>query len=437
LHDLFAGLFEEARRFERRRRRRYVVLVLVVCALAGGLALWGRGRGGGGSSSGTGSAAAPRVVVTSRALAGLGQFPSVAVAGGRLIVSDDYNTSFWHGRVVGTCSAATVDAVTLRVISVAHGSCGDPALFGERVIPFEYVPTLRNAPGWGTNPLAMRIATVDRAAPGGYRLGPVIVTYADCSDCRAQTIYGDGSLWVYASLLGTGARFGELLRVSEATGRVVERWKLPSISRALLATNTNGLWIAPSLDSGWPARATPREKLADESLYRVTPGVRVPARVFDVGSQGARWLVANGENVWFDVHYYGRRRLQGELWRFDGPRAAVTVGGAETSGGAGECGDLGEGPATVLGSANGIYCVSAEAKRQSVNWLGPSGGHSTVVASLATPVQYAFMDDAAIDRGAYYFVDPPTPANFSPSPGDAIGQETPAEPAILYRVAPR
>jgi hypothetical protein len=199
-----------------------------------------------------------------------------------LIVSNQYNTSFAHGRVEGTCSAATVDAVTLRVIGVARGSCGDPALFGERVIPIVYAPTQRNAPGWGTNALAMRIATVDRAAPGGYRVGPIIVTYPDCSDCRAETIYGDGSLWVYSSMVGTRAKFGELLRVSETTGAVLERWKMPSLARALLATNFNGLWIAPSIESGWPAGATPSAKLADESLYRVTPGVRAPARVFDV-----------------------------------------------------------------------------------------------------------------------------------------------------------
>lgn len=389
LRDLFAGLFEEARRFQRRRRRRYVVFVLVVCAVAGGAALSDPGGGGGGAgSSGSGSAAAPRVIVTSGALPALGQLPSVAVAGGRLIVSDGSNTSFTHGRVEGTCSAATVNAVTLRVISLSRGNCGDPALFGERVLPIEYVPTLRNVRGWGTNPLAMRIATVDRAAPGGYRLGPTIVTYADCSNCRAQTIYGDGSLWVYASMVGTGAELGELLRVSETTGRVVERWKVPSISRALLATNANGLWLAPSIESGWPERAAPSEQLADRSVYRVTPGVRVPARVFNVGIGGARWLVANGQSAWIDVNYYFRRRGRlPRLWRFEGPTATPTVRGAQTPGGLGDCGDSGEGPATVLGSANGIYCVNNEPNRQSVNWLGRSGGHSTVVANIATSAE--------------------------------------------------
>ncbi len=349
-------------------------------------------------------------------------------------MSDTDNMSFARGRVQGTCAAASVDPLTMRVLSVAHGNCGDPALFGERVMPIVYAPTVRNAPGWGTNALVMRMSTVDPAVRGGYRLGPIIVTYANCSDCRAQTISGDGSLWVYASMVGTGAELGELLRVSETTGRVVERWTLPSISRALLATDTNGLWLAPSNDSGFPTGASASQKLAVESLYRVAPGMRRPERAFDVGGDGARWLVANGENVWLDI---GWPSSTPTLWRFEGPTATPTIRAAATLGGFRQCGDLGEGSATVLGGANGIYCVgNPEPDSQGVYWLGPSGGRSTVVASVSTSNSWEFIDNAVTYRGSYYFVDPPTPV-FDILYDGAASQTVGDKPAVLYRVAPR
>jgi hypothetical protein len=435
LHDLFARLFDEARGLQRRRHRRYVALALVACVAAAGAGLFGRG-GGGDRSSRTGSGAPPQVALVSRAIPALGQSPWLAVAGRRLIVSDTDNLSFAHGRVAGTCGAASVDPVTLRVVSLARGNCGDPALYGERVMPIVYAPTWRAPRGWGANPLAMRIATVDRAAPAGYRLGPIIVTYPDVSDTRAETIQGDRSLWVYAPVTGPRAKLGELLRISETTGRIVERWRMPQVDRALLATNANGLWLGPSNESGFPTDASPSQKLAVESLYRVTPGMRSPERVFDVGQDGARWLVANDQSVWLAV---GRPSGTPALWRFEGPTATPTVRAAATLGGFRQCGDLGEGSATVLGSANGIYCVNDPGPQsQGVYWLGASGGRSTVVASVSSSSGYEFMDNAVMFRGSYYFIDPPTSPVSYPSPSGSIGQETSGgQPAILYRVAPR
>jgi hypothetical protein len=337
--------------------------------------------------------------------------------------------SFAHGRVQRTCPAASVDPLTLRVISVAHGSCGDPALFGEHVMPIVYAPTRRNHRGYPYRE-RIRVATVDRAAPAGYRLGPVIVTDANGSDTRAETIQGDGSLWVYASMVNTRAKFGELLRISLTTGRVVERWKMPQIARALLATNANGLWLAPSNNSGFPMDASPSQEVAVGSMYRVAPGMRAPERVFDVGPDGARWLVAHNQSVWLDV---GRPSGTPALWRFEGPTATPTIRAAAALGRIRQCGDLGVGSATVLGSANGIYCVNnLGPNSQGVYWLGSSGGRSTVVASVTTP-GYAFMDDAVIYRGAYYFIDPPTPIIHLLDPSQTAGNN----PAILYRVAAR
>lgn len=362
----------------------------------------------------------------------LGDFPLVSVAGGRLIVSDSENTRFSHGRVTGTCAGASIDPLTLRVVSVIRGNCGNPAVFGRRVIPVVYAPTQRDHPGWGTNALVMRIATADPAATGRYRLGPVIVTYPDCSDCRAETIDGDGSLWVYASMTGARSDSSVLLRVSETTGRVLERWRMPQITRALLATDADGLWIGPSIESGFPGNATRAQQVADTSLYRVAPDARAPHRVFDAGLDGARWLAAAGHTVWLDVGPV-RRVSSPRLWRFDGPHATATVRAALTPGGTRACGDLGEGPVTVLGSATGVYCVNTGSSSQFVGWLGRDGRRGAVVARASTPVRWAFADNAVTYRGSYYFIDPPASFFAGGSPSHTHG----TFPATLYRVTPR
>jgi hypothetical protein len=411
LHDLFAGLFEDAHRFQRRRRRRYVVLAVVIACVAGGsVVLLARSNGTGLSHAGF--ASPPRMTLTSRVLPALGGNPLLSVAGGRLVVAESGDGSVVHGRVEGNCAAASVDPTTLRATSVARGSCGDPALFGEHVMPITYLPSWRR--------IAIRIATVDRAAPAGYRLGPVIVTYPNGSDVRAQTIQGDGSLWVYAPVVNGRPKVGEVLRVSLTTGRVVEHWKMPQIGRALLATDANGLWLAPSNESGIPRHGSPSQKAVVGSLYRLAPGGRAPERVFDTGQYGARWLVAYGRSVWVDV---GRARATPAVWRFDGASATPVIRAAPAIGGLRQCADLGEGSVTIVASASGIYCVNNPGpNREGVYWLGSSGGQSSVVASVSTPaITYEFPDNAVLYRGDYYFVDPPTPGSGRPE---------------LYRVAP-
>jgi hypothetical protein len=424
LRDVLAGLFEEAFRLERRRRRGALILALLVgCIAAGGVLLPDSGDGGAGLGRVASAAPAPRMALGSETLPRLGENPLLSVGGNRLVVSDTDNTTFAGGHVHGTCTAATLDPTSLRVTSVAHGSCGDPALFAQHVIPIVYVPTRHDHPGWGVNPLAMRISVLDRSVPAGYRVGPVIVTYPDGSDMRAETIEGDDSLWVYAPVLAPQATDGELLRVSLTTGQVVERWRMPSIFRALLATNANGLWLAPSNESGFSENASAVERLGQGSLYHVSPGVNEPTRVFDVGGWGARWLVAHGDDVWLAR---GPASRTPTLWRFEGAKGDPTLRGARTAGGVRECGDLGDGPVTVMGSAGGILCVSnPNPDTEHVQWLGASGGRSSVVANIPTGGEWEFVDNAVLDHGAYYFVEP-TP-NDSPQSGRPI----------LYRVAPR
>lgn len=426
------ALFGEAWRAQRRRRQRLAMLVVVACAATAGVVFLVRGSG---SSGGSGASASVRVAVASRSLRGVGSNPTLAVAGGRLVVSDTENQSFHAGRVIGTCAAATIDPRSLRVVSLARGNCGNPALYAERVLPLAFVVNERPGPGWGTGELGIRIATVDHTVSGGYRVGRTVVVYPDCSTCRAQWIYGPGSLWVFASMTSPGAP-GELLRISATSGRVEQRWALKTpMTRALLAADEDGLWFAPGFDTccGGPRSSW----AAQQYLYHVAPGATRPARVLDVGRPGASWPVASGHTVWVQARRVSDRGRSGTvrlapapLWRVDGPAAQAKLIGASLPE---PCGDVGEGPATVVGTPTlGIYCVAPGQDRQHVVAFDPRGRGAETVVSVPAAAQYAVPDSAVVFDGSYYFLDPPATAQVS-TPAVASSWRS----AVLYRITPR
>ena len=341
---LLDALFGEARELERRRRRRYLFVALFVCiaAAAGG---WGLRSGSRGSAAAVGS----RVVISSGALPAGGHYAGLEAVGGRLIVTGRYG--YWS---TGTCNSATVDPLSLRVLSVTRGSCADPAVYGQRVSPVRYL--LRTiTPAMGLNTIALRIATVAPHARHGYRLGPIVVRYPQCSDCGIEWIYGDGALWLYAPLASPRAvNTGELFRISERTGRVLQHWPMPTFTRGLLAVDGDGVWIAQSLFGGEPAHVPAGQRIDYHSLYRVAPGMRSPQRALDLRTWGANWLVAAGHSVWLDV---AENRGPSRLWRLDGPTAAPAIR-ARALPNDWDCVQMGEGSTTIAGSgAAGIYCV--------------------------------------------------------------------------------
>ena len=117
--------------------------------------------------------------------------------------------------------------------------------------------------------IRVRIATVDSHVRSGYTLGPVLVSYNQCSDCWDTSIAGPRSLWEYAPFAtrqGTSAVRGQLFRVSERTGKVIQRWQMPSMPRPVLAVDSDGLWITTSIDGGGPS-----------VVYNISPG-QPPAR---------------------------------------------------------------------------------------------------------------------------------------------------------------
>jgi hypothetical protein len=294
-----------------------------------------------------------------------------------------------------------VDPRKLRLGSITRGACDNPALFHRRAMEIDQY----NRHGL----VETRVATVDRNLKSGYSLGPVLFSHEECSDCWEESIYGPRSLWIYApfSTPNIGQQKGELFRISELTGRVLERWAMPSITRALLATDADGLWLTASLDGGGPA-----------VLYHVSPGMRTPAKAlrYDTGAVDgppARFLIADKHTVWLESFSAVGAATHAWLWRLDG--TTVTEHGRAMRGGD-ACGDSGEGPSTVLGKAStGFYCVTIGnwqgaqgAATQIVYRVLPSSAKEQRVATVVPPAGTVDVYAAAALGDSYYFLDPQT-----------------------------
>jgi hypothetical protein len=336
------------------------------------------------------------------------------VVGDRVIISggptgslfpSGSSTTLSHGRVAGRCDTATVQPDTLRLGRVRLANCGDPALHGEQVLAVSYLEKPASSTN-GVGAFAIRIAHVDRSAPDGYTLGPVVMTYQECSDCSAQWIYGDGSLWLYGH--------GELLRVSAISGKVARRWTIPPNPRELLAVDAGGLWFAPSVEGGWPIHTPASQLIRYKSLYRVTPGAKNPARVFKLPFGNALWLVAAGHAVWLESHDTHGMHGRSELWRLQGPRAKPTYLGSYPEN-TEQGGDIGEAQLTRAGNAAiGIYFVSnpgtssPSATGQEIINLSPNAAMQRTVATIQPRTAIdAYAGPPAVALGnSFYFLDP-------------------------------
>jgi hypothetical protein len=389
-----SGLFPEARGLERRRRLRYAALLLVLVA-AGAVALL---KAVGPDHARPVAGHDGRPTVKSIRLPTAEGFSSLALVDGRLMLLGGiqasslvygYPSELADGRAVGTCDAASVDPRTLAIGRPRSANCGDPALYGERVLPLTYFS--HAAPGL----LSVRIARADARARDGYTVGPVVTSYQECSDCQAAMIYGDGSLWIYNPTGRHAGRSGEVLRISTETGTVLERWKMPTILRALLAVNSRGLWLSPSIESSQVAPAG--------SLYRIRPGDRTPRRV--LADPEARWLLASGDTVAAAID---RGHGQAEVWTLAPGRKPVH-GPTLSDGPMGA--ELGTGGPTVAGNPQlGYYNVVAGDRKESVIQITPNGGQERTIAtfrSRGATDSYPAVTSVSID-GSLFFIDPTT-----------------------------
>jgi hypothetical protein len=311
---------------------------------------------------------------------------------------------------------------------VTTGPCDDPALFGERVREvYVQSPPPKAA-------LQVHIATVAADTKAGYSLGPAVFSYDQCSDCWDESIQGAGSVWIYAPFDRPDQRqtVGQLYRISPRTGRVLERWSMPSMVRALLAVDDHGLWIAPSVDTGGP-----------NVIYHIAPGMRAPYKVpAPAAANGDGFLIARGDTVWFDTS--GRLGAPVRLWRLQG--AHVVFAGKLRSG-ASDCanpfGASASGPVPLVDNGTlAIYCTvvgkwvdGIGGLTQNVIRIEPGRLQLQQVATVKSPPGSVTIAGAAALNGSYVFLDPPTttPAGTFDSPEPVSSG---AHAGMLFRVTP-
>lgn len=445
VRHVLGTLFEEARLLERRRRFRYVAGALIAAGVAAGGSFLLIDGSGDSSAGGDGH---PVPLFSSVTLSQHGDYFALAAVDNRIVVSGGSTgslfpsgsaTSLADDRAVGRCDSATVNTRTLKLEHVTQANCGDPALYGEQVLAISYLihPVSRRR---GVGVFAIRIAHADAHALDGYTLGPVVGSYQQCSDCSAEWVYGDHSLWIYGVHKGNfGGGAGELLRISDATGKVAQHWTFPTGVRELLAADENGLWFAPSIETGTPLHPTKTQRTDAESLYHVTPGASKPTRELTIGS--ADWLVASGQTAWLETRTVtGNQRIKSTLWRVTGPSGKATALGSYKHPFE-QAVDISTKVITHAGSGKiGIFYVnlpqstSLPNPSEQIMRLDPNTAKQTVIIKDVQPANTSDMTGlpaAALGRSVY-FLDPQQ----LDYPGGRRGPIVRGQ-AVLYRLTPR
>jgi hypothetical protein len=142
----------------------------------------------------------------------------------------------------------------------------------------------------------------------GYTLGPVVMTFPAFAwaDSAPTWIYGGGDLWLYEWDNPGGV---DLERISATTGDVLQRLRVPKVWHPILAYNDDGLWVAPSGQSG------------SSELYLVAPGATTAARVFHFPDHGfAKWIVGSDDALWLNAQPRAVSDV-GVAWMLRGPEA--------------------------------------------------------------------------------------------------------------------
>jgi len=413
------ALFREARMLERRRRRRRAVVAVLVAGAVAGVAFGASGSGGGRTTSNA-----------------RGDMP--LAAGGRVVTelnisrSDEYDTITLRnavltlsGQAVGAhdlavCHAAVLNPRTLTLSQQRSGSCDDPALSGEPVLPIEAgEPRVPFFPHDGIGTDTVRIAHLT-STPPGYHVGPVVMRTPQISDEHPGWTYGDGYLWLYD---GTSSHGSEVLRISLTSGVVLARVSMPNVPRPILAADADGLWMAPAVNSGGYA------------VYHLALGATTATPVLELGRQYVGWMVAAGHDLWLDASSGGKTQT---LLRLHGPSATpalrVTLRARTLDN---EVQIQGSG-AIVVGDANdGLWTAvpPREGNTQRIVRIDPKAGTlksiTTLTPGYTTPnaVAYGSYEAVAYD-GSMFLLDPPAlPGNFYPY--------RPTGFSALYRITPQ
>jgi hypothetical protein len=401
------GLFREA--WRRQRRRRLGHALILITALVAAAVLLRDQRPSGGQAASTPAVSAR---LTSSGLPASGHFASLSEASGRLIAAggpanrplnvSGATTSLTHDRATGRCTAATVVPGTVRLERLRHANCGDPALYGLRVMPIMYLESRRPV-----DIIGVRIAVADPAAPDGYQLGPTVMSYEQCSDCAAQWIIGDHALWINSALAHGAHGPGEILKISTSTGRVQQRSTMPQLFNVELAVNADGLWVAPSILTGIAGRPTPQHQRASTALYLDAPGVDRAKNVLQVG-EGISWLAASGHHVWLGEIAHGSIRML----TFTGPQAAHLRESPRLHVGRGGGDELGNGTIPyAVNPKDAVYGVgSSDSSHQTVIAYDTTTLTAHVLATTPRANAFEQQPDAVAIDASLYFLDAAGPS---------------------------
>jgi hypothetical protein len=307
-----------------------------------------------------------------------------------------------------SCLMASANPRSLGLSGLVEPFCDSPVLSGHSVVAVQQEARTMVA--------SVRIARL--SASGRVELGPVVVRYTQLSDTHLESVYADGSLWLYAPIVPGG---GRALRISAATGEVLQDTPvLPAMDRPIIAANADGLYLAPSPETGFLGRGPqPNE---NGIIYHV--GIDASGvQIFDASSsrvfQGyVEWMTGDGTSLWADICHRPVADPRCMITRFNGSSPHPVF---ETS-------DRDLTAFWVIGSvAQGFYSVALKAGRTSssgdVIGIDPATGSVKVIASLPLPdywqgYWYDGATETALSGRALYVLSPP-------------GSQT---PGVLYRV---
>lgn len=225
-----------------------------------------------------------------------------------------YGTATIAGNQGVDCLEADVNPATLALSDIFEPRCDDPRISGHPVVPIEATVDKGNY-------IAVRVARLD-SKTGHIEVGPVLGTDEDASDTRPQWVYGAGSLWLYLAAPKGSPAAGKALRVSVATGQLVQTTEVsPGLFRPVMTADSNGLYLSPAVNGG--LQASPGT--ANAVIFHVGLGA-TKSDVFYRWPAGkwygfADWMSGYGDQLWADLCQRGGPSLKCVLAGFEGTSA--------------------------------------------------------------------------------------------------------------------
>ena len=323
-----------------------------------------------------------------------------------------YGTATIAGNQGVDCLEADANPTTLALSDIFEPRCDDPRMSGHQVVPVEATVDKGNY-------ISVRVARVDPAT-GHIEVGPVLGTDEDASDTRPQWVYGAGSLWLYLAAPKGSPAAGKALRVSVATGQLVQTTEVsPGLFRPVMAADANGLYLSPAVNGGF--QASPGT--ANAVIFHVGLGA-TKSDVFYRWPAGkwygfADWMSGYGDQLSADICQRGGSALKCVLAGFEGTSARADLLSAEPYFDGWAVGGPSTGFFTSLVPAGeGSAPVPTTIVR-----IDPSTGTARRLATVVLPAYWGFLapdgnPGAALYDGALYL----------------LGSSGPSDQATLHRI---